>query len=372
MSCELRVVTLSNSNNFFVILTKNQPNMNRLYSTSAPLRRRVRDYVVNGMTTDGLFRVALIDNTQIVNHAQQRFQYYIKNQQTTAQAISLYGKTLSSSALLSSFLKGEERIHVEAAGSGLLSQISAESIQVGETRGFMSFDENSTTSKDSILLNAEKSPGIFSVQKILYDNAKPSISSVILQHGTISDELFDFFKSSEQVPTAVHIDTVMYMNDERKIQCLFSYGMIVQALPVKDEDIAKQQQDMLADLQEHFKSFSKRFKNLENTREKLHEQLFVPDLGSGSAVLFDYPNLPPLKVETIRYKPIDFMCRCSMKGILEGFASLGTETVAEMQQDAKEKNEPTSAVCTYCNEKYIINDQEYENIYHMIKEKQNN
>jgi molecular chaperone Hsp33 len=342
--------------------------MKRLYQTSAPLRRRVRDYIVNGMTKDGLFRVALIDNTQMVNTAQQRFQYNIKNKQLTAEALSLYGKTMSCSALISSFLKGEERIRVEAAGTGLVNQICTESIQLGETRGYMLFDDQASYSKRSPLLSAEQAPGVFSVTKILYNNAKAAISSVGMTNGTISDELIDYFRESEQVPTASHLDTIMILDDESKLQCLFSFGMIVQALPVSDADVADEQRELLQDLQKHMIKFSERFQDRQSTREQAHEKLFTPGIVQNDLPLFGYQALAPLNPETVRYKPIDFMCRCSLDGVLQSIAGLGHEEVLDMQRESNEKKSPIDVTCDYCHAQYPIGEKEFTQLYQMISD----
>jgi redox-regulated HSP33 family molecular chaperone len=56
-------------------------------------------------------------------------------------------KTLAASTLLSAFLKGEERVSIEIDGSNYIKKYISESIQVGETRGFIRVDNKYDESK---------------------------------------------------------------------------------------------------------------------------------------------------------------------------------------------------------------------------------
>jgi molecular chaperone Hsp33 len=296
----------------------------------------------------------------MVNTAQQKFQYSIKNKHLTAQSLSTYGKAMTSSTLLSSLLKGEERIRIEITGTGTVAQICTESIQLGETRGFMIIDDEADNSEKTPVLSAAGAPGIFSVSKILYNNAKPVISSVRMDVGNISQELSDYFKDSEQVPTASYVDTVMYLDDERNIKCLFSYGMLVQALPMRDGEVVEEQKKLIQDLQVHFSKYSKLFQDKLQTRDQSQEKLFY------SQPLFDYPNLEPLNPDTVRFKPVDFMCRCNLDGVLTSIASLGRDEIIDMERESNEKKEPMSVTCDYCNNKYPIGASEFKTLHEIL------
>lgn len=73
-----------------------------------------RDRVVRAMSDNGMFRIAVAKITQTVETAR------IKHNLDPLLSY-LLGKTLTSSVLLSSFLKGEERVIVQAEGTGRLS-----------------------------------------------------------------------------------------------------------------------------------------------------------------------------------------------------------------------------------------------------------
>ena len=100
---------------------------------AADIKRRLlhRDMVYKGFIRD--CRIAVATTTNLANVAKERFQ--IQN----AGATSLFTRSLTASAMLSSFLKGEERIILEMQdqNDAALSHVYAESLHLGEVRGFI-------------------------------------------------------------------------------------------------------------------------------------------------------------------------------------------------------------------------------------------
>ncbi|KAL0478279.1 33 kDa chaperonin [Acrasis kona] len=335
--------------------------MRRMYSVLT--KRRVRDYLVNGMTEDGLYRISIMDNTSVVNNAQNRFKYKFQDEKTTKDALSLYAKTMSCSSILSSFLRGEERVIVGVFGSGPISQICTESVQLGETRGYMYVNPEATRSGTSLLFDEENNPGLFTVEKILYNNSKPITSSIKLTKGDISNELLMYFKESEQVPTASHLGVIS--DSSSQDQCLFSYGIVVQALPAKDSFVSEVQQLKLKELQTYFDDLTQELKQSCSTRDEMHQKLFS---FKNDLKLTDKVSLPPLSLDTIRFKPLDFFCRCSMKGMMDNVSKLGSAEIEDMHAEVSSTKTPITITCDYCNENYHFGVAEFDTLKQNLSE----
>lgn len=149
---------------------------------------------------------------------------------------------MTASLLFSSFLKGEERIKINflfpsnfpSVESPInvikflfssfiyydyFKQIVAEAIHLGETRGFVSFGSNSN--------NESYSKGLVQVSKVLYNMAKPVISTVELQKGDINSDLIHYINLAEQIPSALSLQTQVTPDGE----VVFSGGVFLESLP---------------------------------------------------------------------------------------------------------------------------------------------
>jgi redox-regulated HSP33 family molecular chaperone len=311
-------------------------NFVRCYAT----KRRIRDYCVNGMSNDGRFRVALLDNTDSVNEVCSRWNINEPNQLATM------GNVMSSATVLSSFLKGEERIRIDMTKSNI--HCCAEAIQVGEVRGYLE------------TLPSAASYNSFSVQKILYDHATPVTSTICCADEQDVNEIMDrFFSVSEQIPTVVQLTTIPHYDP--KLYSLFSYAIIVQELPSKNYDIGVRElhndkiRYQLEEIREQVKQLNVEMETLaacdhENTRAKLHELLF-----SKFAVAGLVEQVKPIIVldkSTVRFTSIDFLCRCSIQQLLLAFSNSFSE---KEMKEIEESKEVMEATCEYCNKVYKVN-----------------
>lgn len=61
-----------------------------------------------------------------------------------------------------------------------------------------------------------QAPGIFRLTKILYGHNQPVTSSVELQNGDVTSEFEHFFERSDQIPSAVLLETAVDEKGESK------------------------------------------------------------------------------------------------------------------------------------------------------------
>ncbi|KAG2378776.1 hypothetical protein C9374_007924 [Naegleria lovaniensis] len=346
-----------------------KPNLHHLQrvvssSTTASTQKRVRlrDYVKSFMSSDGRFRVSLIDSSDSLKSFISRFHLNPHTNPTHHQASQLMGQCISASMLLSSLLKGEERIKLEIylhSDHPTIHHVVAESIQVGEVRGFISYKENPKDFVDDELHS------VFSVSRILMEHSKPVMSSLpLLMQGEDNVDLRrdfqEFFDKSEQIPTACTLVCKPNQAANSTTQegsstnsgisqspPLLSYGVIIQRLPMSEYNNTINANIQSSVIEEQLQDFKRKLRELEDqivTRQDIHDQLF-------------YKFFVPEDASTVRYKPIDYYCRCSKDKVLEAVSHIGLEELCDMRREIVEGGRETfDSTCEYCNNTYHIDE----------------
>lgn len=283
-----------------------------------------RDRVVRAMSGNGMFRVAVAKTTGTAEQAR------IKHDLDPLLSY-LLGKTLTSSVLLSSFLKGEERVIVQAEGTGRVKLIFAEAMQVGEVRGFVVTDD--TQPMPSSLSDA-LSTGFLKVSKILYEKQEPVTGIVELVRGDIASDLSYYFEQSEQIVTAVNLGVTI--NDDGEI--VHSGGIIVQAMPGADLSAIVEVQRSLEEMP---------------PIEELLDSGYSPEEILRQAM--------PFPIEIVNNTPVDFFCRCSLERFMSKLLTLGKEELASMQAEGQRE-----LVCQYCSSIYELTDEHFAKLINSL------
>lgn len=135
--------------------------------------RKHRDSVVNAMTKDGQLRIAIVSNSRSVSEVARR-----QKIQRNPAVLDLFSRCASAASLLSSFLKGDERVIVQIRSdqAPVVQNIIAEAIQVGEIRGILTMDPEPGVPENAPAQNIGDLilPGILIIKRILYDMVPPS------------------------------------------------------------------------------------------------------------------------------------------------------------------------------------------------------
>lgn len=277
-----------------------------------------RDRVTRAMTTDGLFRAAVIHNSRCVRTAQE------KHKIDGLHALIL-GRAMTGASLIASLLKGEERVIVQAEGDGLVKLVYAEALQVGEVRGFIRQNDKPSADRNSPL-----GEGLLKVQKLLYGKYEPVTGIVELNRGDITSDLSHYLTQSEQVPSVFVIDISF---DEQDI-VKESVGMLIQALPgALPEDIFKTYDSV--DYLDRLTEFAERGYNPE---EILRQMM-------------------PSEITVNNSSPVDFFCRCSLDRFKGMLLTLGIDEVRGMHGDGQNE-----LVCQYCAEKYYLAEDDFQEL----------
>ncbi len=290
-----------------------------------------RDRVIRVMSKDGFFRAVAIKNTNMAQHAQTKHEL-------DALPAFFLARTLAAAALMSAFLKGEERVSIDIESNGIIKRIFAEAIQVGETRGFVRFDEHADTTHITNLGDA-LGKGKMRVTRTLYNQTEPVTGIIELVNGDIATDLAYFYRQSEQTPSAVLLDVSMDENGKIKQ----SGGIILQAMPdapIKSIVDATQRLYELPPL------------------TKFLEEGMNPEELIRQAVDFDF--------EVIKNSPVDFFCRCTKESFITKLITLGAEEINDMRRTGQNE-----VVCQYCNGKHLLEDKDFDRMVTEIQAKNN-
>lgn len=246
---------------------------------------------------------------------------------------------------------------IELRGDGILTYAYAEAIQVGEVRGFVhspaaSWPSSSMSPSSPLHASHSHTPrppdiaarslgqGTCVVKRILYKQARPSVSVVELTGGDVTTDMRGFFQNSEQVTTALNLQTVV---DEHTGQVVFSGGYMAQLLtgsaPHEDKWHRLAQEAESTDLRQCFDQ---------------HEHDLAAVLGSlGGGV----------DQASCSRTPIDFFCRCSKDSFKKRLVTLAKEEVVGMRALGQR-----SLSCHFCNEEYVLSDNDFEDVFEAMKQ----
>jgi molecular chaperone Hsp33 len=283
---------------------------------------RNRDRVIKALDISGNLRVAITRNSNTTRTAQE------KHIIGPVQAFYL-ARLLTASSLMASFLKGEERMILEIDSDGFIRKVFAESLHLGEVRGFVrineSMDFSNLESREELLLN-----GKLKVTRILYNKSEPVTGIVSLKSGDLSSDLSHYFTQSEQIPSTVLLDADF--DDEGIIT--HSGGVIIQALPGARPQELREAYDRLTSLGRLSALYS------ENTKPEEIINVIFPD---GYEI-----------IDSIR---LDFFCRCSKEKFIDKLITLDYREISDMKE--QKHNE---LVCQYCNAHYYLEDKDFDKI----------
>ncbi|MDR0926393.1 MAG: Hsp33 family molecular chaperone HslO [Ignavibacteria bacterium] len=278
-----------------------------------------RDRYIRVISRNGFFRAVAVKNTVTAQQAQKSH---------NLNEINAYylAKTLTAAAMVSAFLKGEERVVVDVTGNGAISKLYAEALQVGECRGFVR--SNPDFNREIEKMEDVIGDGYLTVSRILYGRTEPVSGIVPIQNGDIASDLAYYFVQSEQVNSAVILDASFDNNNI--IAC--SGGIVVQAMP--------------GALQEEIDAVVTAITEIEDICSEIESHLTLEEL---------LKEHLPFDFDVIKNRQLDFFCRCNLSNYKHNLLMLPIKEVEEMQKD--KQNE---LVCQFCNKHYYLSDEDFK------------
>ncbi len=289
-----------------------------------------RDRLYNFLLAGDTIRGCLVNGTRMVN--EMRWNHELGILETLALGHAYIG-----AVLMSSNLKGNDRLGLQIECSGPIRGLSVEANAFGEVRGYL---KQVPIPIDSPLESFDLSPffgaGFLSVTRYLEDAKQPFTGKVMLEHGRLAKDLAVYHLKSEQVSTAFSLS--VHFDREGEVQG--AGGLMLQAMPGADEEILSLVEERVQSLE----SIGKVVNDTEFPEQWLsrHFEEFNPQL--------------------LGDRGVEFMCHCNPKRITRMITMLKVEDLDEMAENGPF---PIEVRCHYCNTIYGFTKDEITAIRNM-------
>ncbi len=278
----------------------------------------MKDYLVRGMSMDGMVKVVAIRSTEIVRRAAQIHG-------TTPNATAAFGRALTAASMMGNMQKVEDgSMTLQIKGGGPIGSIVCVSDAEGNVRGYVVEPKVPLVEKYPGKLDVGVTVGTDGTLTVIRDlqMKEPYVGSVPLVSGEIGDDVTSYFANSEQTPTACALGVLV----DRDMSVKVAGGYMIQLLPgASDETIDK--------IEAGIKQAGSVTAMLEQglTPEDILGQV-CGDLG----VVF-------MQTTEVAYK-----CYCSRKRVESALISLGKKELTEIMEEGKE----FPVECQFCDTVY--------------------
>ncbi len=290
----------------------------------------MNDYIVRGMSMDGMVKVVAIRSTQMVRRGAQL-------QKTTPNATAAFGRALTAASMMGNMQKVENgSMTLQIKADGPIGSIVCVSDSVGNVRGYV-YEPNVPL--------VEKHPGKLDVGSTVGKNGtltvirdlqmkEPYVGSIELVSGEIADDVTAYFAQSEQTPTACALGVLVDRDQQVKV----AGGYLIQLLPGATEETI----DIVEKGIQRAGAVTAMLEQ-DMTPEDILGQV-CGDLG----VVF-------METTEVAYK-----CYCTRERVTAALISLGRKELEEIAAEGK----AFPVECQFCDEVYTFTP---EDIYEILK-----
>lgn len=187
------------------------------------------DYLVRGMTMDGMVKVVAIRSTELVRRGAQIHG-------TTPNATAAFGRALTAASMMGNMQKVDNgSMTLQIKGGGPIGTIVCVSDATGNVRGYVYEPKVPLVEKHPGKLDVGATVGTDGTLTVIRDlqMKEPYVGSVPLISGEIGDDVTAYFAQSEQTPTACALGVLVDCDCSVKV----AGGYLIQLLPGATEEI---------------------------------------------------------------------------------------------------------------------------------------
>ena len=283
-----------------------------------------KDRVYKFIMADKMIRGAIVHSTRMVNEMRA-------NHDLGPLETLILGQGYIAAGLLCSTLKDKnDRVSMNIQCSGPIKGLDVESNMFGEVRGYLKTQHVKIKNTEKVkYLSTLYGAGFLTVTKYLENAPRPYSGQVALEHGSIAEDLANYFLISEQIPTGFKLS--IFFDDQESVKG--AGGIFLQALPGADPEKVIEAEKMIQGIDSLGELFAKG-----HSPEKIIQDSFS--------------SLEPKFLDNSR---VEFFCRCSkdrMEGYLKALAG------KEKKDMIKNGPFPVEVRCHYCNSVYHFNKDE--------------
>jgi len=290
----------------------------------------MKDYLVRGMSLDGLVKVVAIRSTELVRRGAQIHK-------TAPNATAAFGRALTAASMMGNMQKVENgSMTLQIKGDGPIGSIVCVSDPAGNVRGYV-YEPN--------VPFVEKYPGKLDVGSTVGKNGtltvirdlqmkEPYVGSIELVSGEIGDDVTAYFAQSEQIPTACALGVLIDRDRSVKV----AGGYLIQLLPGATE--------------ETIQAIERGIQRSGAVTAMLEQEMTPEDiLGQVCG------DLGVVFMETTE---VEYKCYCSRERVTAALISLGKKELEEIA----EENKVFPVECQFCDRVFEFTP---ENILSILK-----
>lgn len=282
------------------------------------LKSSAKDKIYRFIMAGGMIKGAIVHSTQMVNEMRA-------NHEIGPLETMILGQAYVAASLICSGLKGKnDRISITIQCSGPVKGLDVEANVFGEVRGYLKTQRIEVKNPEKINgLAALFGAGFLTVTQYLENAPAPYSGQVALEHGSIAENLANYFLVSEQLPTAFKLS--VFFDDKGEVKG--AGGIFIQTMPGVDTTKVSEAEKMIQGIDSLGELFSKG-----QTPEEI--------------ILDKFSSLEPKVLNSSR---VEFFCRCAkdrMKGYLK---NLPKEEKKDMLRNGPF---PVETRCHHCNSAY--------------------
>ena len=246
----------------------------------------------------------------------------------------MLGQGYIAGALLSSTVKGNDRIQMQIQCGGPVKGMSIEAWASGAVRGYLVNNPIPLSAPlESLDTSLIYGPGFLTITKYLEGSKTPFSGDIMLEYGNLANDLALYFSTSEQTPSLFYLS----IEFDKEGRVWGAGGLFLQALPGCPDSTLEKLQEMAGKLPKLGRLLSEGM----NIREYIEK------------------NLEEFHPHHIGHTPIGFSCPCTMESFSSYLSSL-----PQTEKDEILKGEfPLELECMNCGSKYSYSKEEFEKIY---------
>jgi molecular chaperone Hsp33 len=283
-----------------------------------------KDRIYRFMLADRTIKGAIVHTTRMVNEMRA-------NHELDPLETLVLGQAYIAASLLTSGLKDKnDRVSLSIQCSGPIKGLDVESNGYGEVRGYLKTGLIEVKDPEKIkYLSTLYGAGFLTVTQYSENAPTPYSGQIALEHGSIAEDLANYFLVSEQLPTGFRLSVFFDKNEDVR----GAGGIFLQALPGAEVSKLMEAEKIIQNITSLGEVFSK---------GKTPEEV----------VLAEFANLDPKLLDNSR---VEFFCRCSrdrMAGFLKGLSE------AEKADMAAKGPFPIEVRCHHCNSLYQFGKEE--------------
>lgn len=294
----------------------------------AQFKASAKDRIYRFVMADKTIKGAVVHSTRMIN--EMRANHGLGPLETL-----VLGQAYIAVSLMGAALKDKnDRVSVSIQCSGPIKGMDVETNVFGEVRGYLKTDTIQVKVPEKIkFLSTLYGAGFLTVTRYLENAPTPYSGQVTLEHGSIAEDLANYYLVSEQIPTGFKLS----LHFDKKEEVKGAGGIFLQALPGADPDKVVEAEKQIQQLN----SLGEMFSNGQ-----------TPEAVIQSA----FSELEPRFLNNSR---VEFFCRCSKERMGNYLKTLPVKDKIDIKENGPF---PMEVRCHHCNSAYLFEKEELQQI----------